>query len=311
MGAALNRLHDERMRVIAQMREINDSEGLLTDEQEAKILELDALQESIGKKIANEKKLEQLVDSLAEIEEAVERQPIKSNSDGASDYFASEDYNEAFEKYIRRKTVTAALERGQTSKGGALVPTQLDNKIRELLYTMNPLREFCDVIETASDKDVPYAPNIGEASWIAESANYPESDPSFGRVNFRPEKVGRMIKISDELLDDSSFDIGSYIAKVLGQSIAMAEEKAFLTGNGGGKPGGIIGSSGAASGGVIQVQTSVSRSLSGDDVIKIVYDLQREYRRRAIWVINDKLVGSIRRLKGSDGHYLWQPSLAA
>jgi len=120
-----------------------------------------------------------------------------------------------------------------------------------------------------------------------------------------------MLRISDELLEDSSFDISSYIAKSLGKSIAMAEEKAFLTGNGNAEPGGIIGSSGAASGGVVQIQTSVSRSLSGDDIIKIVYDLKRPYRRNAIWVINDKLVGSIRRLKGSDGHYLWQPSLAA
>ena len=311
MGNKVNALHDERMRIIAQMREINDTDGALTAEQDAKWQELDSLQDGLRQRIENEKKIEQIADSLAEIEEAVERQPLKGDS--TADYFASAEYAEAFDKYLRKETISAALERGQTSKGGALVPTQLDNKLRELLYTMNPLREFCDVVQTSSDKDIPYITNIGEASWIGEGAAYPEPDPTMGKVNLRPEKVGRMIKVSDELLADSAFDVSSYITKVLAQSIAMAEEKAFLTGNGhnGGQPGGII-TSGAASGGnIAQVQTSVSRSISGDDILKTVYELPRGYRRRAIWVINDKLIGSIRRLKGSDGHYLWQPSLAA
>ena len=310
MGAELNRLQDERMRIIKEMRDLNSSSAPLTDEQIAKWEELDERQGDLGKKIENEKKLDQLVDSLAEIEEAVERQPIRTEG-GSTDYFASAEYRDAFERYVRKDTVTASLEKGQTSKGGALVPTQLDTKIREILYLMNPLREFCDVIETTSEKNVPYTTNIGEAHWISESAQYPETDDAFGRVLLKPEKVGRMLRISDELLEDSSFNISSYIAKSLGKSIAMAEEKAFLTGNGGGEPGGIIGPSGAASGGIVQIQTSVSRSLSGDDLIKIVYDLKRPYRRNAVWVINDKLTGSIRRLKGSDGHYLWQPSLIA
>ena len=310
MGAELNRLQDERMRIIKEMRDLNSSSAPLTDEQIAKWEELDERQDDLGKKIENEKKLDQLVDSLAEIEEAVERQPIRTEG-GSTDYFASAEYKDAFEQYIRKDNVTASLGKGQTSKGGALVPTQLDTKIREILYLMNPLREFCDVIETTSEKDVPYTTNIGEAEWISEHAAYPDADDAFGRVLLKPEKVGRMLRISDELLEDSSFNISSYIAKSLGKSIAMAEEKAFLTGNGGGEPGGIIGSSGAASGGIVQIQTSVSRSLSGDDLIKIVYDLKRPYRRNAVWVINDKLTGSIRRLKGSDGHYLWQPSLIA
>ena len=80
MGNKVNALHDERMRIIKQMREINDTDGALTAEQDAKWQELDSLQDGLRQRIENEKKIEQINDSLSEIEEAVERQPLKADS---------------------------------------------------------------------------------------------------------------------------------------------------------------------------------------------------------------------------------------
>ena len=78
MGNKVNALHDERMRIIKQMREINNTDGALTAEQDAKWQELDSLQDGLRQRIENEKKIEQIADSLAEIEEAVDRQPLKA-----------------------------------------------------------------------------------------------------------------------------------------------------------------------------------------------------------------------------------------
>ncbi len=46
-------------------------------------------------------------------------------------------------------------------------------------------------------------------------------------------------------------------------------------------------------------------------LVDLVYALKSGYRQNASWVMNRKTQGAIRKLKDSDGNYLWQPGLAA
>ena len=71
----------------------------------------------------------------------------------------------------------------------------------------------------------------GTASWIDEEGAYPESDDSFGRGFHREAyKLGTMIKVSEELLNDSVFDLQSYISREFARRIGAKEEEAFFTG---------------------------------------------------------------------------------
>ena len=70
----------------------------------------------------------------------------------------------------------------------------------------------------------------GTASWIEEEAPYQESDDAFGAVSIGAYKLATMIKVSDELLNDSVFDIAGYIAKEFARRIGAAEEEAFIPG---------------------------------------------------------------------------------
>ena len=116
-------------------------------------------------------------------------------------------------------------------------------------------------------------------------------------------KLHVAIKITEELLYDNSFGLESHITTQFGRALANAEEDAFLNGNGQGKPTGIFASTG---GGKVAATTT---ALKGDDIINLVYALKRPYRKKAAFIMNDKILATVRTLKDSDGQYLWQQSL--
>lgn len=147
----------------------------------------------------------------------------------------------------------------------------------------------------------------GTASWIDEEGAYPESDDSFGQVSIGAYKVATMLKVSDELLNDSVFDLEAYISKEFGRRIGTKEEEAFFTGDGKGKPTGIFNAVGGASDGV----TTAAANITFDDVMDLFYAVKSPYRKKAVWVLNDTTVKALRKLKDNNGNYIWQPSVQA
>ena len=117
-----------------------------------------------------------------------------------------------------------------------------------------------------------------------------------------------MIKVSEELLNDSVFDLPSYIAREFARRIGAAEEEAFFTGNGTGKPLGILAATGGAETGVTAASAT---AITMDEVIDLYYSLRAPYRRNAVFIMNDSTIKAIRKLKNGNGDYLWQPALTA
>ena len=81
---------------------------------------------------------------------------------------------------------------------------------------------------------------------------------------------------------------------------------AFFTGNGTGKPLGILADAGGAQ---VGVTAASATAITADEVIDLFYSLEAPYRKNAIWVLNDSTVRAIRKLKDGNGQYLWQPAL--
>ena len=168
---------------------------------------------------------------------------------------AAANYKNAFWQTMRSKSVPHevfnALQVGTDSEGGFLVPDEYERTLIEALQEENIFRKFAHVISTESgDRKIPVVASKGTASWIDEEAAYPESDDSFGQVSIGAHKLATMIKISEELLNDSVFDMPSYIAREFARRIGAAEEEAFFTGNGTGKPLGVLAATGGAGTGV-------------------------------------------------------------
>lgn len=224
---------------------------------------------------------------------------------------ASSEYAQAFWNHMRNRggyEVRNALTIGTDSEGGYLVPDEFEHTLVEALEEENVMRQLAKVITTSSgDRKIPVVASKGTASWVDEEGLIPEDDDAFGQVSIGAYKVATMIKVSEELLNDSIFNLESYIAKEFARRIGAKEEEAFLVGDGEGKPTGIFDDT---YGGEVGVTTTAA-AIKMDEIIDLFYSLKSPYRKRAVFITNDATVKEIRKLKDGNGQYLWQPSVSA
>ena len=129
--------------------------------------------------------------------------------------------------------VRDALSVGVDQNGGYTVPDEFERQLIQALEENNVFRKLAKTIRTNSGtRTIPIAMDNGSASWIEEGAAIQESDMSFTQETLSAYKLGCMVKVTNELLHDSAFDIASYIAQRFGVRFGNAEEDAFINGTG-------------------------------------------------------------------------------
>ena len=221
---------------------------------------------------------------------------------------SSDEYKKSFWRAMRNKKnpyeAVNALQIGTDSEGGYLVPDEYENTLIEKLHDENVIRQYATVIKSSNgDKKIPVVAGYGEATWTDEEAAYTESDDSFGVITLGAHKLTSIIKVSEELLNDSAFDLEQYISKEFVRRMAVAEENAFINGTGTGRPTGILQTAETGK------TTAAAAAITADEVIDLYHSLRSPYRKNAVFIANDSTVKSVRQLKDSNGMYLWQPGL--
>ena len=221
---------------------------------------------------------------------------------------ASDEYKKAMLTALRSnfRNVSNVLMEGTDASGGYLVPTEYDERLIEALEQENVIRSLATVIQTSGERKINVAASKPAASWVEENGELVFGDATFDQVILDAYKLSVAVKVSEELLADSAYDLESFLINAFGKAIANAEEEAFLIGDGSFKPTGIFH---ATKGGQIGV-TTAGNSITADEVIDLVYKLKRKYRTSAVFVTSDSTLAAIRKLKNDNG-YLWQPALSA
>ena len=221
---------------------------------------------------------------------------------------ASDAYKEDFGAHLRgKRPVHNVLSEGVQADGGYLVPVEFERQIVDGLEEANVVRGLAKVITTSAERKIPVAAAHSEAKWTAENGAYTESNPTFDQKTIDAFKLTDLVKVSIELLQDSMFDLESYIAAEFARAFGIAEEQAFCVGTGTGQPTGIF----TEKGGQVGVTAASAAAVTADELISLVYSLKSPYRRNAKFLMNDATIGAIRKLKDGNGVYLWQPSLQA
>ena len=225
---------------------------------------------------------------------------------------ASDAYRDAFWKHMRDQErrnidVRNALQVGELSEGGYTVPDEFEHTLVQALEEENIMRGLVHVITTSSgDRKIPLVTSKGSASWVEEEAEIPESDDAFGQITLSAHKVGSMIRISEELLHDSAFDLAGYITNEFARRVGAAEEEAVISGNGTHKPTGLLHATLGAETGVTAAAVA---AITADELIDLQHSLKAGYRRKAAYIMNDATIKLLRKLKDGNGQFLWQPGL--
>lgn len=312
----INELRNQRAKTWEQAKDFLDShrneKGILSAEDTATYEKMEAEIVNLGHEIERQERMDALEREMnAPVNTPLTSKPEAMKLDEKKGR-ASDVYKKAFWAQLRdRNCMTPelrnALQEGTDSEGGYLVPDEFERTLVQALNQENVIRAHAHVITTSNGlHKIPVVASHGTAAWLEEESAYTESDEVFGQVNLDAHKVGTLIKVSEELLQDSAFDLESYMVSEFSRRIGDKEEEAFLTGDGSHKPTGILHST---AGGQVGVTAASATAITADEVIDLFYSLKAPYRKNAIWVLNDSTVKAIRKLKNGAGDYLWQPAI--
>jgi HK97 family phage major capsid protein len=224
------------------------------------------------------------------------------------------EYREAYFKWITIPDVNLmsqdelrVLSKATAGAGLNLVPSNFQKDLIIALRDFGAMRELADVITTENGEELPW-PTVtghGSAAWVAENGSYTASDETFGLTPLKAFKAGTLIKVSEELMSDSAFDLDAYIRNEFGERIGVLENTGYVAGDGSGKPTGVVTQASAG------VTAAGAAAITADELIDLFYSLRKIYRRNGAFLANDSTLKLIRKLKDSDGQYIWQAGLQA
>lgn len=211
-----------------------------------------------------------------------------------------------------------SLSAGVAADGGYTVVPALDTTIYTLLREQSVFRQNATVV-SISTKTYEKLVSVGgtSATWASEGDDRNETDGSkLEKVTWALNSLYAYPMTTQELLDWSDFDVAGWITSEVAAESGEKEETAFWNGDGVKKPKGLLTYSktseddGARAFGTIQeIESAATGVIDGDDLITLTHKLKRAYRANAKFYMNDATQEKIRKLKDSDGNYLWRAGI--
>ena len=225
-----------------------------------------------------------------------------------ADVLKSGEYRKAFSQQFFGEGCVPELKNtlsiGSDSNGSYLVPDEYENRLIEALEEKNVIRKLASKfpLDTAEVR-VPIVEHHGNAVWVPEGTAIAPSDEAFGMVRFTAHKLGALTLLSEELLEDSGFDLPEYLVQWFADRLGDAEESAFLYGNGIHKPRGILNDQYGAAVGV----TSASPyTFTADDLIDLEHSVPAPYRKNAAFLMHDVYQSILCKMKDGYGRPCWK-----
>ncbi|MFS9121520.1 phage major capsid protein [Streptococcus anginosus] len=282
-----------------------DKDGLISEEDAKAYDEMEKKVHNYSLEIERLQKIEEMDKELSKpMSDAIVTKPMKVDERQEKKGRARDEYKESMLTALRTnfKKVNDILQEGVDADGGYLVPEEYDSRLIETLEEENIMRGLATVITTSGQHKINIAMSDPAAAWIEEGGALNFGDSKFAQVLLDAHKLHVAVKITEELLYDNAFKLENHILEAFGKALANAEEDAFLNGDGTGKPTGIFNKK---EGGTFLKEVT---GIKSDDLIDLIHALKRPYRKKAAFIMNDKTISLVRKLKDNNGAYIWQPS---
>lgn len=283
-----------------------DTDGLLSEEDSKTYAAMEKKVKDLGLEIERLEEMDRIENELKKpVNAPIVIKPSAVKDEPAKTGRASDEYRKGMLTALRTnfKKVSDVLQEGVDSDGGYLVPEEYDKRLVDVLEEENVMRQLGHKITTSGDHKINIAATKPAAAWIEEGGALQFSDATFDQILLDAHKLHVAIKVTEELLYDNAFGLENYIITQFGKALANAEEDAFLNGTGLGQPLGLFSTTGGG-----QTAGTLTANIKTDDLIDLIYALKRPYRKSASFIINDKNLAQIRKLKDNNGQYMWQPS---
>jgi HK97 family phage major capsid protein len=289
----LKELKEERARIVASMENLVNSRSENMDEETV----------SAVKSFKDEVLL---IDSQIEAVEELRSVAIKGSAPvEVKEKNAAVEFRSNFTQYLRGNISQRAMSAGTAGAGLETVPDEFYRTLLDKILEYGRFYSEANVLTTANHGEfqIPTADDTGNAgAWTAENGAITAADFTTAQKTMGAYKVTTAILCSAELLEDSAFDIESYIAGALGTRLARTFESAFINGDGTGKPLGIVAdplttANTSAAIGVVDV----------DDARDLMFSLTPMLREGAKFYASDSMIKNMLEWVDTTGRPLLQP----
>ena len=215
-----------------------------------------------------------------------------------------EEFRENFTSYLRGKIDYRAMEAGTAGKGLESVPDEFYRTLLDKLLEYGVFYSQANVLTTSNHGDllIPVSDDTANSGvWTTESSAITPADFATSQKTMGAYKVTTAILVSTELLEDSAFDIASYIAGALGVRLARTFEASFINGDGTGKPLGIV-----ADPLTVDQATSAIAVTDEKDVLNMMFALSPMMREGANFYASDSMIKTMLSWVDTQGRPLLQ-----
>jgi len=198
----------------------------------------------------------------------------------------------------------AALQEGTGSEGGYLVPEAYAQEILAFAREQSFALQFCRIVPMSEmTRKFPKEATKPQAYWVDEEASITESEGTFGQVTLTAKKLAALAVISNELLQDTAFDLVGFLTEQFAEAIGAKLDYTVL--NGDGSPAyGIL--SGQVSNSVQLGSGKTNFSdITADALSEMISKIPANRRTGARFFFHRTIMHYIRTLKDSNNNYIY------
>lgn len=205
--------------------------------------------------------------------------------------------------------IRAEMRMDTDTAGGFAVPEQFREELLQISPEQAVVRPRATVIPPGSPPDAKLTiPALDHSQgilggvavqWIAEGATKPATEPKLAEVTLEPQEVAAHVVVTDKLLRNWQA-ADAVIRRLLRDAIVAAEDVAFLTGNGTGKPLGVLNGAGA-----IAVRRATANQIGFADVLAMRSKLLPDSVGSAVWVANQSTLPQIAGMTDGAGNLIF------
>lgn len=205
----------------------------------------------------------------------------------------------AFIAFLRGEKQERADVNLTLTDNGAIVPSSIANKIIKKVYDICPIYSMATRYNIKGTLSIPYYDESTQSITVAYATEFTELESTSGKfksIELRGFLAGALSKVSRSLMNNSQFDILSFVVNDVAEAFSKWIEKELLNGTAN-KVDGLKG--------VTQTVTAASSTaVTSDELIDLQETVPDVYQNGAVWIMNKSTRTSIRKLKDGQGNYL-------
>lgn len=238
---------------------------------------------------------------------------------------AKHDYSLIFEKKLRglnlsteeqAKFVAYPVEKKLVSvannqAAGILAPLEMYQEILKQVTEFSSIRQYCRVVTTDYRSiQIPKKIGSGTARWVGEIGQRTDTgNPSYGVEEIPTNEMSAVYHITQQMLEDTKYPIVNEMTSDMAEQMRLLEDRAFLLGDGVGKPEGILANPDVLANSHL---SGTDTAFDSDDLLDVMYALKPPYARNGYWMMHRMTSLYIRKMKVIvNGEYAWQPGMQA